>query len=235
MKGKYAAFFTAAGLILSTIFSVSGSFTVFAEDAEKEKTLFESLSNYSVSNGGNSFKSAEETDKLAALRAKEIHSLEKPSHYRPDGTLYSTIFRENGLLTGYADEIMVSGKDTDTAEKALEKILADESAVKHLTNKNYEYMAVSLDVDTKNTNYPYVWVVLLSSQFSEVHYEIGDVNFDFSIDSLDATAILIDYAKALIDEPTEIPLSAGDFNGDGKIDSLDATAILIDYAARLLD
>jgi hypothetical protein len=61
----------------------------------------------------------------------------------------------------------------------------------------------------------------------------GDVNKDGSIDSLDATKILINYAKYL-NNGGKKP-STGDTNGDGIADSRDATAILIYYAEQLLE
>jgi hypothetical protein len=60
----------------------------------------------------------------------------------------------------------------------------------------------------------------------------GDVNKDGSIDSLDATKILINYAKYL-NNGGKKP-STGDTNGDGIADSRDATAILVYYAEQLL-
>lgn len=64
----------------------------------------------------------------------------------------------------------------------------------------------------------------------------GDVNLDGSIDSSDATVILIYYANVLLGEkyPLKCKPSDADVNSDGTIDSSDATVILQYYAAVLL-
>jgi acyl carrier protein len=67
-------------------------------------------------------------------------------------------------------------------------------------------------------------------------YNLGDVNEDGKVDSLDATAILIAYAEELNETGKAVSadkLPAGDVDRDGKVDSLDATVILIEYAKAL--
>lgn len=62
----------------------------------------------------------------------------------------------------------------------------------------------------------------------------GDANYDGNIDSKDATAILVDYAKTMLGKQSELVTASADINGDGKADSKDATAILVQYAKSLL-
>jgi surface protein len=71
----------------------------------------------------------------------------------------------------------------------------------------------------------------------EEEYLLGDVNGDKQVDSKDATAILIAYADALVNDTTikAADMPAGDYNKDGEVNSLDATAILIAYAEYLVN
>jgi hypothetical protein len=68
----------------------------------------------------------------------------------------------------------------------------------------------------------------------------GDVNFDGSVDALDATEVLKTYAQILLDDDlngaagdTTESFICSDYNSDGVVDSLDATKILVDYAEEL--
>ncbi len=61
----------------------------------------------------------------------------------------------------------------------------------------------------------------------------GDVNGDKKVDSRDASAVLIEYAKSSTvagGSFTEAQKLAADINGDKKVDSRDASAILLYYA-----
>ncbi|MCQ2468944.1 MAG: dockerin type I domain-containing protein [Ruminococcus sp.] len=61
----------------------------------------------------------------------------------------------------------------------------------------------------------------------------GDVNGDKKVDSRDASAVLIEYAKSSTvagGSFTETQKLAADINGDKKVDSRDASAILLYYA-----
>jgi hypothetical protein len=67
--------------------------------------------------------------------------------------------------------------------------------------------------------------------------DLGDLNNDNSIDSKDATIVLIKYAEALVNDKvikaSELP--AGDYNKDGYVDAKDATSILVAYAEWLIE
>ncbi|MCR4795526.1 MAG: leucine-rich repeat protein [Ruminococcus sp.] len=61
----------------------------------------------------------------------------------------------------------------------------------------------------------------------------GDVNSDGKIDSVDASAVLAEYALLSSKGKgrfTEAQSKAADWNGDEKVDSVDASAILAEYA-----
>ncbi len=64
-------------------------------------------------------------------------------------------------------------------------------------------------------------------------YKTGDVNGDGKTDATDATAILVEYALASTEKPTEFNSAqkrAGDIDNDGKIDSTDASRVLEYYS-----
>ena len=73
-----------------------------------------------------------------------------------------------------------------------------------------------------------------SSQAAEALI-LGDVNADGNIDSLDATAVLVDFAKTLVGDEAEIATEVGDFNEDTFVNAVDATEILIFYSETLLE
>ena len=61
----------------------------------------------------------------------------------------------------------------------------------------------------------------------------GDVNGDGKVDSVDASAVLAEYALLSAGKKgklTEKQSKAADWNSDGNIDSVDASAILAEYA-----
>lgn len=64
---------------------------------------------------------------------------------------------------------------------------------------------------------------------------LGDADGSGSVDSKDATVILIDYAKTVLGKASELDTAIADVDKSGKTDSKDATKILIYYANKLLD
>jgi hypothetical protein len=69
------------------------------------------------------------------------------------------------------------------------------------------------------------------------NYNLGDVNGNGIVDSADATYILVEYAKALVDgkDIKAAAMPAADTNKDGVVNSSDATLILVEYAKALAD
>lgn len=65
--------------------------------------------------------------------------------------------------------------------------------------------------------------------------DMGDVNFDKTVDSKDATLILAEYAFYLLGSTYSVSDVIADVNNDNKIDSRDATVILGYYAKKLLE
>lgn len=66
-----------------------------------------------------------------------------------------------------------------------------------------------------------------------VGIKLGDVDFDDDVDSVDASMVLVEYAKLSVNEPysfTEKQFAAGDINENGKLDATDASSILAYYA-----
>ena len=68
---------------------------------------------------------------------------------------------------------------------------------------------------------------------TELTYMLGDVNADGSVDSSDASRVLVEYAKIQTGgagEFTDIQYKAADVNKDNVVDSSDASKILAYYA-----
>lgn len=67
----------------------------------------------------------------------------------------------------------------------------------------------------------------------ELEYDLGDVNSDGNVNSVDASAILLYYSKISTEQQGDFDegqQKAADVNGDGQINSLDASDILSYYA-----
>lgn len=90
--------------------------------------------------------------------------------------------------------------------------------------KNLPYMSDD-DVIVKvtvNQDYPYTGI-------------LGDVTGDSKVNSSDAVAVLISYARELTGISSTLNKDVSDVNGDGKINSTDAVWILKYYASFLID
>lgn len=66
-------------------------------------------------------------------------------------------------------------------------------------------------------------------------YVFGDADGNGYIDSKDATVILVDYARNIVEGSSNLDADICDVNYDGKIDSRDATKILVYYAKSMVD
>ena len=67
----------------------------------------------------------------------------------------------------------------------------------------------------------------------DLEYDLGDVNNDGNVNSVDASAILLYYSKISTEQQGDFDegqQKAADVNGDGKINSVDASDILAYYA-----
>ncbi|MBO5163917.1 MAG: hypothetical protein J6B75_05650 [Ruminococcus sp.] len=68
---------------------------------------------------------------------------------------------------------------------------------------------------------------------TEPVYTLGDVNNDGTVDSSDASDVLVEYAKKQTGSPSvlsDTQKKAADVNRDGSIDSTDASMILTYYS-----
>ncbi|MCI5911027.1 MAG: hypothetical protein MRZ46_05215 [Oscillospiraceae bacterium] len=66
-------------------------------------------------------------------------------------------------------------------------------------------------------------------------YVLGDADGNGYIDSKDATVILVDYARNIVEGSSNLDADICDVNYDGKIDSRDATKILVYYAKSMVE
>lgn len=81
----------------------------------------------------------------------------------------------------------------------------------------YAVISASLEKSSQKASI----IVLVNS--SATSYELGDVNMDGKVTSVDAMLAL---KLALLDNPTDVILGLADVNGDGKITAVDAMRIL---------
>jgi uncharacterized protein YjdB len=64
---------------------------------------------------------------------------------------------------------------------------------------------------------------------------LGDVNKDGTVNSIDAVNVLVYYASTLVGKSKSIDKTIADVNSDGKVNSIDATFILKYYASKLVN
>lgn len=71
---------------------------------------------------------------------------------------------------------------------------------------------------------------ILNQKVNVIPKIFGDLNEDGSVNSIDATSILVFYANSIAGKTESVDKLIADANKDGKVDSKDATQILIYYA-----
>ncbi|MBR3919542.1 MAG: hypothetical protein IKJ59_12540, partial [Clostridia bacterium] len=106
------------------------------------------------------------------------------------------------------------------------------------TNGSVEGNILTVEETSKNVTYTYDCGNEKTASFTLVpnvkqNLLLGDINNDGSIDSIDATLILSDYADLAVGKATSFnaeQAKAADVNGDGKYDSIDASLILAYYS-----
>lgn len=202
--------------------------------AEQCDKLFEAVNGIRKLNGKSEFERNSILDGFSNTLANEQIQASKPSFYRPDKTLFSSIFKENDYTVKYTGEFLMD--KTDSYDEVAKYWYSDSQIQESLLNDNYKYVGISVLREPQNDGtYKYMWVMLASGDFSEIKYALGDANGDGNVDAKDATAILVDYANKLSNESYKSVIieDVADYNQDGAIDAKDATAILVYYANSL--
>lgn len=95
--------------------------------------------------------------------------------------------------------------------------------------KNVFYFSLSGENALDNT------VKVIVNRGGHSDFKLGDVNGNDRVDSVDASAVLMHYARTSADKDGSIDekmLRYADFNSDGIVDSRDASAILLYYATE---
>ena len=184
----------------------------------------------------------EKYDKLmsdAKIRAKEISG--QFSHQRPDGSMcYSAYGNVSYRMIGEN----IAYNYVSSPKKVVEMWMNSPMHKENILTKDFNYIGVG--VYQYRGYYYFVQVFAcckkevsvsqhIDSGTLKINKSAADLNGDGKINSEDATFILVDYAKKLVN-PSYMgyTLSQADANEDGKINSEDATIILIYYAYSLV-
>ncbi len=191
-------------LCAMTAFPQSESYAVTGLESEaelksKENQLAMLINEYRISNGLNAVYVVPYLNEVSDVRVNE--SVELFSHYRPNGTKFSTAIDQSVFPFCKVYETLAAG--SDTAEATFGQWLNSPDHNKILLTENITHMGVGVVHDT-DTDYHWYWQTV---------YAVTDAQF--------ADQYL----------PTEyeiVPQAEGDITGDGFVDTYDYLS-LADY------
>lgn len=140
-----------------------------------------------------------------------------------------------GYTSYFTDVFNAADRDFHPNQKGhleIASAVLEELNIKPVANRKMRLVYNRLSSDEKAA-YPELRVDKLKTYASACALIKGDYNNSNSVDAVDASAVLAQYAKQSAAETVEISKDvfvAADVNGDDRIDSADASAILAYYA-----
>lgn len=171
----------------------------------------------------------------SAFRAKELTKVF--DHVRPDGTLCDTVFSEFGAdVFTWGENITCRASENinSSLKEAMDGWMDSDVHRGNILNKTFQKVGFGVYY----SDGIYYWIQMFGDNVtiddSMLNVSMyGDVNNDGSVDSTDASDVLIEYAAmstGLYSTMNMIQKKAADVNYDGIIDSSDASAILTYYS-----
>ena len=140
-----------------------------------------------------------------------------------NGNIFSEFTNAKQLIWTADKDVNANGKLLSVTFSVPDTIVPGNYSVSFVFRSAYDYDENTIDFLVKSGT-----IRVKKSGFDNV----GDINGDGEVDSLDATSAL-KYDAGII-ELNEKQLKAGDVNGDNEVDSLDATMIL-KFDAGIID
>lgn len=216
-----------------------GDTVVTASDADLyAEQVVKLVNEYRAKNGRQPLKALVSMNKAASVRAREIAG--KFDHTRPDGRKGFSAIEDAGLDWSWVGENIAAGYPTP--ESVMEGWINSEGHRNNMLNAQFKYIGVGyynnggyahwvqlfMDSPVTYTDYP-----KLQSDSNNAPLGKGDVNGDRSINAVDASVVLTEYANVSSGRSSRLSSaqkSAADMNSNGKVDAVDASMILSKYA-----
>lgn len=172
-------------------------------------------------------------DVLTAMQTAELGYSDDTvviEYYYPDEETVKS------ALTNCMIENKIDPEEFLQIEHLIAEVATDTTTTTTTTTKSTTSKAATTTTTTKaTTSKAATSATTATTKAPTTSSQTGDVNGDGTIDSKDASMILVDYANALLGKKSEIDAKLADINGDGAVDSKDATALLVYYAKAILD
>ena len=140
---------------LFLLFFLLSALSVYAQDAEESKKLYELINMEREKAGLYGYKTDENIEKAAATRAEEISKVF--DSVRPDGSEIYTVYAENGVKIAYYGESIRTGYETASA--MLNAMLKDPDDSSSILDIDYTHIGVGVYKNAKNT----YWAIIYCS------------------------------------------------------------------------
>lgn len=123
----------------------------FSETQAGVNYLLLQTNNLRKESGINSLKFNDNLSVLAYIRAKEISKSGKHSHFRPDGTYFSSVFTENQITDGKAGENIAWG--LESPEDIFNALCNSSKHKENMLNKQWQYAGICLFPDADSDTF----------------------------------------------------------------------------------
>ena len=140
---------------LFLLFFLLSALSVYAQDAEESKRLYDPTGTAGEKAGLYGYKTDENIEKAAATRAEEISKVF--DSVRPDGSEIYTVYAENGVKIAYYGESIRTGYETASA--MLNAMLKDPDDASSILDIDYTHIGVGIYKNAKNT----YWAIIYCS------------------------------------------------------------------------
>lgn len=131
------------------------SLPLFSQDPKEAAKLFDLINAERKKAGLYEYKTSDELNNVAAMRAEEIAEVFESS--RPDGREIYTIYTDNNIKVAYYGESIRSGHQT--ADGIFRAMIKDPNDSSSILDIDYTYIGVGIYKNAKNT----YWAILYCS------------------------------------------------------------------------
>lgn len=142
-------------IILITFSVLFLALPLFSQDPEQSAKLLELINEERQKAGLEAYKTNEDLQNAAAVRAEEISKVFESK--RPDGSEMYTVFSENGIRVAYYGESIRTGYET--ASGVFKAMIKDQSDSSSILDMDYTHIGIGIYKNAKNT----YWAILYCS------------------------------------------------------------------------
>ena len=191
------------------------------------KEMLDLINKYRAENGVEPLKLYIPACNAAMTRSSELVSAF--SHDRPNGSSCFTVLDDYSIIWSSAGENIAYGYPS--VQSVMNGWMNSEGHRANILSSDFDYMGIGINSSSDGIYWTQLFIGLIEGEQGG----IGDVNCDYEINAVDASAVLQYYAYQATSpffEQSETFKNSADVNGDGSIDAIDASAILKYYAQK---